>query len=98
MLERNLKMLGVADFFDDVCGIDNIYASSKVEIARSWKARNESECMLFIGDTDHDLSAAKAMGADCILVAAGHQSYESLVENATGAKVIKNMKDIKGVF
>ncbi len=98
MLERNLKMLGVADFFDEICGIDNIYASSKVEIAREWKNRNPSERVLFIGDTDHDLSAAKVMDADCILVAAGHQSYESLIENSRGASVFKNMKEIKGVF
>ncbi len=97
MLERNLKMLGVADFFDEICGIDNIYASSKVEIARGWKTRNPSEKVLFIGDTDHDLSAAEAMEADCILVAAGHQSYESLCERSLGAKVFKSMKEVKGV-
>lgn len=97
MLERNLKMLGVAEFFDDICGIDNIYASSKVEIARGWKNKNPSETVLFIGDTDHDLSAADAMEADCVLVAAGHQSYESLSESSFKAKVFKNMKEVKGV-
>ena len=98
MLERNLKMLGVADFFDEICGIDNIYASSKVAIAQGWKGRNPEERVLFIGDTDHDLSAAQAMDADCVLVAAGHQSYESLMRNSHGAAVFKNMKDIKGVY
>ena len=94
MLVRNLKLLGVYDYFDDVCGINNIYASSKESIAVEWREKNPNEELLFIGDTDHDCSVARAMGADCILVAQGHQSFETLSEYSEYAKVVKSMSQI----
>ena len=33
---------------------------------------------LFIGDTDHDVETADAVGAPCVLLAGGHQSFEVL--------------------
>ena len=94
MLNRNLKLLGVFDYFDDVCGINNIYASSKEAIAIEWRKKHANEKLLFIGDTDHDCSVARAMGADCILVAQGHQSFETLMHYSDYAKVVKSMSDI----
>ena len=98
MLNRNLKLLGVFDYFDDVCGINNIYASSKESIALEWRERNPDEKLLFIGDTDHDCSVARAMGADCVLVAQGHQSFETLMQYSEHAKVVKRMSDIIGLI
>ena len=94
MLNRNTKALGVFDYFDEVCGINNIYASSKEAIAVAWRERNPEEKILFIGDTDHDCDVAKAMGADCILVAQGHQSYETLLQYSEYATVLRSMHDI----
>lgn len=94
MLDRNLKMLGVSEYFDTVCGINNIYASSKEAIGVAWREQNPNEKLLFIGDTDHDCDVARAMGADCILVAQGHQSFETLSAYSDYAKVVRNMSDI----
>ena len=98
MLNRNTKMLGVFDYFDEVCGINNIYASSKEAIAVAWRERNPTEKVLFIGDTDHDCDVAKAMGADCVLVAQGHQSYETLLQYSDYAKVVRNMSEILDII
>lgn len=98
MLDRNLRMLGVAEYFDTVCGINNIYASSKEAIGVAWREQNPDEELLFIGDTDHDCDVARAMGADCILVAQGHQSFETLTEYSNYATVVRNMTDIVGVI
>ena len=98
MLYRNIKMLGVDEYFDTVCGINNIYASSKEAIGVSWRKQNPNENLLFIGDTDHDCDVARAMGADCILVAQGHQSYETLSTYSDYATVVRNMSDIVEVL
>ena len=94
MLDRNLSLLGVRDYFDNVCGINNIYASSKESIAIAWREKNPDEKLLFIGDTDHDCSVARAMGADCILVSQGHQSFETLTQYSEYATVVRRMSDI----
>lgn len=94
MLNRNLKLLSVFDYFDEVCGINNIYASSKESIAVEWRNRNPDESLLFVGDTDHDCSVARAIGADCILVAQGHQSFETLTQYSEYAKVVRKMSDV----
>lgn len=95
MLSRNVRNLGVYQYFEDICGIDNIYASSKEEIALKWRSENLNEKLLFIGDTDHDCTVAKAIDADCVLVAQGHQSYESLLAHSDFAKVVKDMESVK---
>lgn len=69
-------------WFDDVVGIDDIYAASKVEAAKNWINEHcrENEEFVFIGDTLHDKETADAIGARCILVASGHQSRSRLLE------------------
>ena len=77
MLNRQLLSLGVRGYYDEVIGKNDVYASGKIETARKWRAENQGD-ILFIGDTDHDLDVADAIDADCVLVAAGHQSYDRL--------------------
>jgi phosphoglycolate phosphatase len=48
-----------------------------------------------IGDTIHDFEVAKGIGADCILIADGHQSKEKLI--STGAKVYDSIKHFSDV-
>ncbi len=70
----------IVNYFEDILGIDNIHASSKVGIALDYlKQKNlKGEDILFIGDTLHDLEVARAMGARCLLVSCGHQAVEVL--------------------
>ena len=79
MLEGQLLSLGIRDFFEEIMGLDNIHAGSKLQLAYSWRERNAGKKALLIGDTDHDLETAKALGADCVLVCRGHQSREYLL-------------------
>ena len=73
----NYKLGG---FFENVAGLDNIYAESKTELAKALAKRLDCKPheILMIGDTCHDKQSADAMGADCALVALGHNSFERL--------------------
>ncbi len=77
-LRHLLTHLGVIDYFEEILGLDNIYAADKTALAKDWRARHPDAVPLFIGDTDHDALAAEAMGADCLLFAGGHQSKKRL--------------------
>lgn len=78
MLTGQLKTLGIYDYFDDVLGLDNIEAYSKVEIGVRWMQWARPVRALFVGDTEHDAETAASMGVDCVLIPNGHQSEETL--------------------
>ena len=78
MLEDLLTKHGIYGYFEEVLGLDNIHAGSKLALAHDWRERHEGARALFIGDTDHDVDTAKALGADCVLVCRGHQRREFL--------------------
>ena len=78
LLKNQVESLGITDCFDGIYGIDNIYAAGKLDIAHRWKSKNPDSKALFVGDTTHDFEVAKAIGADCVFLADGHQSREVL--------------------
>jgi phosphoglycolate phosphatase len=95
MLLDSTKSENITNYFTEISGIDNIYASSKIENGKSLIAKHQllpkEVCLL--GDTSHDYEVAKELGCDCILVAAGHQSIEKLKE--TGCPyVVSHLKQI----
>lgn len=92
MLTMQLTELGVASFFDEILGLDNIYAYSKVGIAKKWIIRAKPQKALFIGDTVHDFEVATEIGTECILIANGHQSKDSL--KACGVPVYNNIREL----
>ena len=75
-LVNQIKDFGIRDYFDEIMGIENIYAASKLELATKWRQNHLTEKVIFIGDTTHDIETAKILGADCFIVCAGHQSRE----------------------
>ena len=92
-LEKQLEELGIAEYFDEVLGIDNIYAGSKVDIALKWiEDKDPKDCMM-IGDSLHDLETAQAMGVDCVLVAKGHQAKDVLLESYD--KVVDDIREVE---
>ena len=93
MLRGQLEGLGLLACFDGILGLDNIHAKSKKEIGVAWKKANPNIRAMMIGDTDHDAEVAGAMGVDCILVAAGHQSRERL-EKCNCIAVVDTVKDV----
>lgn len=80
MLNSQLTELGIKDYFDGFVGLDNIHASSKVEIAKQWYTKENPKKAVLIGDTEHDAEVADALGCECILVANGHQHKETLIK------------------
>lgn len=77
--------------FDEVLGLSNVYAVSKVELARDYLARsgvNPADA-LFIGDTTHDAEVAAAIGCPCRLISGGHQ-MDSVLETS-GVPVLESL-------
>jgi len=68
----------VADYFDEILGLSNIYAKSKIDIGLDYMSRKNITNAILIGDTDHDHQVAKALGIDCVLISNGHQDREIL--------------------
>lgn len=76
-----ISRFNLNEFFKYIIGLDNIYATSKVELGKELMKNisNGEGKILLIGDTEHDYEVAKEIDADCILIADGHQSKEKLV-------------------
>ena len=82
----------IKHYFEEVLGLSDIYAKSKVEIGLDYIKNNNVEKALLIGDSTHDYEVAKALGADCILMSIGHQSKEIL--ETCGVPVVDNVLHI----
>ena len=91
MLTGQLRELGIYDRFEEIMGIDNIYAESKIALAKDWKQRHEGEKALFIGDTTHDYETAEVLGADCYLISAGHQPEYKLRAAGENVKIFPSL-------
>ena len=92
MLFDQVEELGINNYFDDILGLDNIHAYSKVDIAKDWKNKTSPNKAVLIGDTVHDFEVSKELGIDCILIANGHQSKELL--STCGVKVIDSVREL----
>ena len=79
--------------FDEVMGIGDVYASSKMQIALDFLKRSgiDPKDAVFIGDTSHDAEVAEAIGVRCLLISGGHQIDEVLRQ--TGATVLPSLLD-----
>ena len=87
LLKEQLKKYKIEQYFNDISGLDNINASSKIESARSFlKTKNyDLTKTVFIGDT-----------VECILVCKGHQSKERL--QTSHCLVIDNILELKNLL
>jgi phosphoglycolate phosphatase len=94
MLEKTLKLKGIADFFEGVAGLKDHYAVSKIELGRKLISdyKIDTEQVWLIGDTLHDFEVATELGIKCILIADGHQSAERLQQ--TGGIVIDDLSEL----
>ena len=80
-LISQLKQHGIYELFDEILGIGDIYAGSKMDIAMNFiKDKDPKDCLM-LGDTLHDKECADKMGVKCVLIAKGHQLKEILVKN-----------------
>ncbi len=81
-------------YFDELLGLDDIYAKSKTARGIAWMQASgiDPATAVMIGDTDHDAQVAAAMGVRCILCTNGHQNRETLA--ATGATLIDSLTEL----
>ena len=85
---------GLRKYFTHVAGLDNIYAASKLHLGQDLIQRlglGKRQAMV-VGDTEHDYEVARAMDADCILIANGHQSKTRL--QALGVPVLDDVRSL----
>ena len=84
----------IVHILDDLCGLPDIHARSKVELAREYlsgKGYSPDET-LFIGDSVHDAEVAGECGARCILVSGGHQNDQTL--QTSGCDILEDLSKI----
>lgn len=93
ILKKQTNEYNCGQYFHEILGLDNIYAHSKVELAKEFisKSKLNANDIVWIGDSAHDYECAKECGTHCILVAQGHQTKNTL--EATGAIVVDNLLD-----
>lgn len=97
-LIEQCKHYKLLDLFDDILGIDDIHARSKVDIAVNYCKNNniDSNEILFIGDTIHDYEVSKAIHSKCYLVSCGHQSKEVLA--SANVPILNSIYDLLEVL
>ncbi len=78
-------------YFRYLTGLNHIYATSKIDLGKELmeKLNHNGDDVLLIGDTVHDFEVSQEIGANCILIAEGHQSKQKLVE--CGVMVFDNL-------
>ena len=91
-LLSQLSEFDIAHYFDETLGLSDIYAKSKIDIGLDYMARKGVNNAILIGDTQHDYEVAKALGADCVLIASGHQSKGVLL--SCGVPVLDDISSI----
>ncbi len=98
LLKRTVEHLGIREYFENISGIHDHFASSKSHMAIDFieKQNIDPEKACMIGDTLHDHEVAIALGVDCVLVASGHQSFNRLQKS--GCLVVADLHDLKSVF
>lgn len=92
MLAGQLAPLDIKSYFDDIVGQDDTRAHGKLAAAVEWSKKVKLYTALLVGDSLHDAEVAAAIGADCVLLACGHQSRARL--EATGRRVFDTVADL----
>jgi phosphoglycolate phosphatase len=99
-LNNILFHYGINEFFQNIIGLDHIYADGKLHLAHKLMAKIQSNGstgnILLIGDTIHDYEVAKDINADCILFSHGHQDKERLMK--LNVPVIDNFSEFHYMF
>lgn len=94
VLEQTLQQNEIIHFFDEISGLDNHYAHSKIyngkALIEKMKLNPDEICL--IGDTIHDFEVASELGCRCILISNGHQSEKRLKK--TGCEVLSEISEL----
>jgi phosphoglycolate phosphatase len=81
-LFEQLDHFKIRGLFTHILGTSNIYAKSKVDVAKNFikKKGIKKNDMIMIGDTLHDAEVAHALGCEIILFTKGHQHKSRLLD------------------
>ena len=90
-LLEQVRQYAIETYFDGILGIEDIYAKSKLELAKRFFSQGRVSPVetLFIGDSLHDWEVAAEVGAKCLLYTRGHQCETALLH--TGCPLINNL-------
>ena len=88
-LVSSLKKFGFDGYFEFMSGADDVNCGSKSERAAAVVSKfgYEPVSTLFVGDMYHDYETASFVGADCVLIAKGHQGA-SVLRSYDGVTVL----------
>lgn len=80
VLSKQLAHYDLPGYFAEVLGLSHIYATAKQSIGEDYLRRTgiDPACCVLLGDTLHDAEVARDLGMNCILIAQGHQSLDTL--------------------
>ena len=92
-LTEYVNKFGVADYFEEISGDDDIHCAPKSQRALDLVKSVDKEKILYIGDTQADVITANDVGCECILICKGHQPREVLEK--TGCVVVDDLREIK---
>jgi phosphoglycolate phosphatase len=89
-----INSYGLSKYFQNITGLDHIYATGKLDIGRELikKINVPFNKIVLIGDTIHDHEVASELGIHCILIANGHQSRARLI--SSGFPVLKDIREL----
>lgn len=95
-LNEAVEFFGIKKYMSKISGLSDINANTKLELGKKHieSLNLPPEEILVIGDTDHDFEVAHKTGANCVLMATGHQSRQRLAK--TGAKVCIDFAELDG--
>lgn len=93
-LDGIIKHYNIDSYFENVKGLDNIYAGGKVDLGMELIAqlKSDKDKIVLIGDTVHDKEVADAMGINSIIISAGHQAKDKLVN--LGVPVLSDISEL----
>jgi phosphoglycolate phosphatase len=93
LLERNVGRFEIRPYFSEIVGLNDSLGSSKVALAKEWHGRQSlsAENFVLIGDTDHDIEVARALGIRCVAISRGFQSKERL--EVFGVPVVNSLSE-----
>ena len=98
MLNDIIRSKGIESFFNEIAGIKDIYANSKLYIVNKLmdKLNVNSGNIVFVGDTLHDYEIADYFGFHSVLLTHGHQSKERL--DSSGAIIRDDFSNFREVI
>ncbi|BDY04428.1 NUDIX domain-containing protein [Ferrimonas sp. YFM] len=82
VLEQCLNHHGIASLFDHIYGLPDNQARCKIDRGRELLAATGilAKNTILVGDTDHDLEVADALGIELLLIGDGHQCASKLAQ------------------